>query len=159
MPDQLRYVRPFEAPLKNASGQTISYLLWGDPVIVRESNPPDADVLEVSARGWDRAFLLKNQLMDEKLLEVNVIDVGQGDGILFSTPDNKFHMVDAGINTENQMTGKGAVNFVRWKFIEELKRDKAEIENLILSHPDLDHYGGMINLIKGTGGYFSSFRH
>jgi hypothetical protein len=48
------------------------------------------------------------------------------------------------------MTRKGAANFVRWKFIDDLRRDGVTLANMIVTHPDADHYGGMIDLLSGT---------
>ena len=145
----LQYIRPYKTPLRDSQGEIITYLIWGDPVLIKDSNPPDAEVVEVIARNYDGGFLSRSDLTDESLLEIYVIDVGQGDGVLMRTPDDKWHLIDAGVTNERQMTKKGAANFVRWKFLEELRRDKIELENLILSHPDFDHFGGMINLLSG----------
>jgi hypothetical protein len=88
-------------------------------------------------------------LGDEGLLELYIIDVGQGDGVLMRTPDDKWHMIDAGIENEHQMTRKGAANFVRWKFIDDLGEPGVRLENVVISHADFDHYGGLINLLGG----------
>jgi beta-lactamase superfamily II metal-dependent hydrolase len=70
------------------------------------------------------------------LLEIYVIDVGQGDGVLMRTPhDDAWHMIDAGIRAAEQMTRKGAANFVRWKFIDYLQRERITLRNMILTHP------------------------
>ncbi|MDX2070796.1 MAG: MBL fold metallo-hydrolase [Haliscomenobacter sp.] len=150
MPQQ-KYIKPFKIPLKSRAGggETLSYLLWGDPVQVKDSNPPNAEWVEVMARFWDSGFVKSSDLMVDPILEIYIIDVGQGDGVLFKTPDNKWHLLDAGTTNSRQMTRKGAANFVRFKFIQDLRREKVQLENLILSHPDLDHYGGMIDLLKG----------
>jgi hypothetical protein len=58
-------------------------------------------------------------------------------------------MVDAGISNAQQMTKKGAANFLRWKFIEELERKKVSLENALLTHPDADHYGGFTDVLSG----------
>jgi hypothetical protein len=65
------------------------------------------------------------------------------------TPDDAWHLIDAGVANENQMTKKGAANFIRWKFLDDLGRDAVYLENVILSHPDFDHYGGMLDLLAG----------
>lgn len=149
---RLKYIKPFKTPLEDRpdkKGKNLSYLLWGDPVHVKDSNPPESEWVEVMARGWNKGFVRREDLMDEPILEVYIIDVGQGDGVLFKTPDNKWHLVDAGTTNARQMTGKGAANFARFKFLVDLRMEKVELENMILSHPDLDHYGGMIDLLGG----------
>lgn len=46
------------------------------------------------------------------------------------------------------MTKKGAANFIRWKFLTDLGKD-ASLKNVIVSHPDFDHYGGMLDRLAG----------
>lgn len=162
----IKYVKPYKVPLESAprkNSKNLTYLLWGDPVHVKDTNPPDSEWVEVMARRWDKGYLRREDLMDDPILEIYVIDVGQGDGVLFKTPDNKWHLLDAGTTNSRQMTGKGTANFVRFKFLEDLRMDKVELENIILSHPDLDHYGGIIDLLKGDLGnslpFDTEFKH
>jgi hypothetical protein len=74
----------------------------------------DGERIKVRARrrtGW----LPASAVGDTGLLELYLIDVGQGDGVLMRTPhDDAWHMIDAGIRAGRQMTRKGAANFVRW---------------------------------------------
>jgi beta-lactamase superfamily II metal-dependent hydrolase len=129
---------------KNA-GKTLAYLIWGDQVRVEETSGAFAKVKARKCEGW----VPRAMLGDEGLLEIYVIDVGQGDGVLMRTPDDKWHLVDAGVENDAQMTKKGAANFIRWKFIDDLGRQKVKLRNVIVSHPDYDHYGGMIDLFAG----------
>jgi hypothetical protein len=148
---ELRYVKAFKTPLKalkGGKGDTLTNLLWGDPVHVINSASRDT-WLEVMARNHDKGYIKRSALMDKPILEIYIIDVGQGDGVLMKTPDNKWHLIDAGTTNSRQPSGRGAANFVRFKFIEDLRMDKVQLENLILTHPDLDHYGGMIDLLSG----------
>jgi beta-lactamase superfamily II metal-dependent hydrolase len=137
----------FKLPLKGDTGKTLCTLLWGDPLqeIAREG-----ERVKVRARkrtGWVPA----SAVTDSGLLEIYVIDVGQGDGVLMRTPhDDAWHMIDAGIRAAEQMTRKGAANFVRWKFIDDLQRERVTLKNMIVTHPDADHYGGMIDLLSGA---------
>ena len=116
-------------------------LIWGDPI--RTDNATGV----VHARGrkgsQEPAHLVANGV-----LEIYVIDVGQGDGVLMRTPDDKWHLIDAGTKNAKQQLKKGAPNFLRWKFLQDLGREKIELESLILTHPDLDHFGGMIDLFS-----------
>ena len=128
---------------KNAS--TLAYLIWGDHLEVVGAS---GSWLEVWARG-QRGFVRRTNVGEEPLLEIYIIDVGQGDGVLYRTPDLKWHLVDAGVLNSSQMTRKGAPNFVNWKFRKDLREPKVRIENMIMSHPDFDHYGGFINILSG----------
>lgn len=141
----VKFVSAFTADLRDENGDRLTELLWGDPVHVLDDS---GDPVEVRAR-TRRGFLPADALTDTGLLEIYVIDVGQGDGVLFRTPDDRWHLMDAGVANRSQMTGKGAANFIRWKFLEDLEREKVELENVILSHPDYDHYGGLLDLFRG----------
>ena len=137
----------FKLPLKSDAGKTLCTLLWGDPLQEIERS---GDRVRVHARkrtGWVPA----SAVSDTGLLEIYVIDVGQGDGVLMRTPhDDAWHMIDAGIRAAEQMTRKGAANFVRWKFIDDLRRERVTLANMIVTHPDADHYGGMVDLLAGA---------
>jgi beta-lactamase superfamily II metal-dependent hydrolase len=137
----------FKVPLKEGkgSGKTLAYLLWGDHLRVLKSNGKHSEVKVRGRQGW-----IPNACVgDEGLLEIYIIDVGQGDGVLMRTPDDAWHLIDGGVENIKQMTKKGAANFVRWKFIEDLGRKKVKLRNVILSHSDFDHYGGLIDLFSG----------
>jgi beta-lactamase superfamily II metal-dependent hydrolase len=140
----LKYVKPFTARLLDANGKRVMTLLWGDPVHVLGTGDP----VRVRARRRE-GFLPRTDLADAGLLELYVIDVGQGDGVLVRTPDDRWHLIDAGIANEDQMTKKGAANFIRWKFIEDLQAPAVSLATVLVTHSDYDHYGGLIDLLSG----------
>ena len=84
------------------------------------------------ARGRN-GWVATDVLTTESLLEIYVIDVGQGDGILIRTPDDKWHLIDAGVENDKQMTKKGTANLLRWKFQEDLRRETVFLENVIVA--------------------------
>ncbi len=141
----------FKCPLKDDSGKkTLATLLWGDPL---HEVKRDGTRVQVRARGrlgWVDAAVVGAE-GERGLLELYIIDVGQGDGVLMRTPhDNAWHLIDAGARGADQMTKKGAANFVRWKFVEDLRQGGVKLANAIVTHPDEDHFGGMIDLLSGT---------
>jgi hypothetical protein len=86
---ELKYVRAFKTPLKalkGGKGDTLTNLLWGDPVHVINSASRDT-WLEVMARNHDKGYIKRSALMDKPILEIYIIDVGQGDGVLMKTPN------------------------------------------------------------------------
>jgi hypothetical protein len=137
----------FKVALKEGkdSGKTLAYLLWGDHVRVVQKSGALSEVKARGRQGW----IPSSFIGDEGLLEIYVIDVGQGDGVLMRTVDDAWHLIDAGIENDEQMTKKGTANFIRWKFIDDLGRRKVTLRNVIVSHPDFDHYGGLIDLFSG----------
>ena len=139
------------ARLVNDDDKLITELLWGDPIHLVADWSSDTTWAYVRARGskgWvKKSHLRKKTDSYRGLLEFYIIDVGQGDGVLCRTPDDRWHLIDAGVPNARQMTKKGAANFLRWKFYEDLRLRKITLHSLTASHPDYDHYGGMLDLL------------
>ena len=130
---------------KPAGGDRKAQLIWDD--FLHVSNNRSNGFAEVTARGMT-GWIPETSITGDGLLEFYVIDVGQGDGVLIRTPDDRWHLIDAGVSNSRQMIGKGAVNFIRWKFNNDLCIP-ARLANVVLTHPDFDHYGGLLNLLSG----------
>jgi beta-lactamase superfamily II metal-dependent hydrolase len=140
-----KYVGSFTTVLRDDQGRRISTLIWGDALHTLESS---GDRVRVRARGRE-GWIDAASVTARSLLELYVIDVGQGDGILLKTPAGAWHMIDAGMASRDQMTKKGATNFVRWKFVRDLGLDKISLESIVVTHNDYDHYGGLLDLLAG----------
>ncbi|QQR83563.1 MBL fold metallo-hydrolase [Candidatus Peregrinibacteria bacterium] len=69
-------------------------------------------------------------------LTVTFLDVGQGDAILIQTPEQRAILIDTG-PTGQVVTQLGNT----------LPFFKKKIDLFILTHPDLDHYGGLMDVI------------
>ncbi len=138
-----KFIKPFTADFQSEAGKRA--LLWGEAVEVLDST---ADRSHVKIWG-EEGSMATADLTDRSLLELYVMDVGQGDGILIKTPDSRWHLVDAGARHQKQMTQKGAANFLRWKFLTDLGLPKVSLTNVIVTHPDADHFGGMIDVLSG----------
>jgi beta-lactamase superfamily II metal-dependent hydrolase len=141
----IKYVGVDKAPLTDARG-TKWTLIWGDPVHVEGGS---GKATKVIARGI-RGTMDSAHLTGKSLLELYVIDVGQGDSVLMKTPGGDWHLIDGGVSLARQMTKKGAANFLRWKFIRDLRRDKVSLKSIVLTHADFDHFGGLIDVMAGT---------
>ncbi len=92
----------------------------------------------------------------EPLLEVYAIDVGQGDGLLVVIPAGHNIMVDSGNTRSFQNGGKNAADFVDWKFFkdyvsfadrEDPDKTKIQLDAMVATHNDIDHFGGLFDLI------------
>jgi beta-lactamase superfamily II metal-dependent hydrolase len=156
----LRHVaktRSFKATVReerDPRSEIVTNVIWGDPLHVLG----EADGwTQVRARGKRPGWLRSDAVTDESLLELYVIDVGQGDGVLVRTPEGKWHLIDAGVENVKQMTRKGAANFVRWKFLQDLREEMVRLETVVLSHPDADHYGGLLDLFSGRLPFHAPF--
>jgi beta-lactamase superfamily II metal-dependent hydrolase len=139
------YISAETVEIKFANGKKRE-LLWGDlcrNVVITGSEA------EVTARG-KRGKIPASALGGKSLLEFYFIDVGQGDGVLIKTPDNRHILIDAGFNRSKQPTGKNAADFVDWKFVKDYGKQLIEIDAMIASHNDADHYGGLWDLLDPT---------
>ena len=86
--------------------------------------------------GWLQRDVASNHV------EIHMIDVGQGDGIAIRTPHDKWIVVDAGPASPTFDAGeKRVVPFL-------LRKGVRDIDALILTHPDLDHFGGARAVIR-----------
>ncbi|WP_052360731.1 ComEC/Rec2 family competence protein [Oceanobacillus manasiensis] len=73
----------------------------------------------------------------EGLLKVHFLDVGQGDSILINTPSGKNVLIDGG----PPGSGKKIIAYLKEKEID-------SIDLLITTHPDIDHIGGLPQVLK-----------
>lgn len=63
------------------------HLLWGDYMAVRGQSS-DGTFLKVFSRGVE-GWIRKSDTQAERILEIVYVDIGQGDGALVVTPDDK----------------------------------------------------------------------
>jgi len=71
-------------------------------------------------------------------LEINFLDVGQGDGSLVTLPGGVQVMVDGGPPNGRTLEELGRI----------LERGDRYIDLVILSHPQLDHFGGLVDVLR-----------
>lgn len=76
-------------------------------------------------------------LSDNQLAEMDFLNVGQGDATLISFPDSGRFLIDAGPDRSILNQLGNYLNFFGRK-----------IDVLILSHANLDHYGGFFEIIE-----------
>lgn len=113
----------------------VNHLIWGDWARVIEVS---GKWIKVRSRGRD-GWLHETDLQTNRILEVNFVDVGQGDGAHIQTPDDKALVIDAG-------DGDNMYRFLRWRF-GKLKK-KFKFEAMVITHPDKDHYYGFTELFE-----------
>ncbi len=140
-----------ESSKKKAKGK--NHLLFGD--WLKYLGEETASRAKIKCRG-DIGWIPKKAISDSRKLEVNFVDIGQGDGCHIVTPDDKVILVDAGMH--NNMH-----RFLNWRY--NLRRrkvagvdDVAEnangarkpfpIDHVIISHPDKDHYYGFKDIFE-----------
>lgn len=141
----IQYVSEETAPLfaDAAGSKKIGELLWGDHLDVLQAGASRTEVRARGKKGWVSNDVVGNN----SLLEIYIVDVGQGDGILIRTPDDRHIMIDGGYKRESQPSRKNAADFVDWKFAKDYRRPQITLDAMIASHCDADHYGGLADLL------------
>lgn len=141
------YVKTDTTPLYSAKTDNakVCHLLWGDGVRFLPGGKSGGR-RKVKARGRI-GWVTTKDLGGNSLLEFYFIDVGQGDGILIKTPDFRHVMIDGGFHRYVQDTGKNAADFVDWKFVKDYGKKRIDLDAMIVSHCDADHYGGLSDLL------------
>ena len=134
MAQKIRYAGYPATLVYNNEDKPVKQLLWGD--WMRVTGPESDGWLPVRARNVD-GFVKADEVQTERLLELVFVDIGQGDGCLLITPDDRKVLIDAG-------AGDNMARFLRWRFGKFEK--PVRFEAAILSHSDLDHYGGFQDL-------------
>ena len=77
-------------------------------------------------------------------LELHMIDVGQGDAVAIRSPRGRWMLVDAGGGWKGGDAGASIV----WPY---LRRFGGPVTYLSMSHPHLDHIGGVATLVDRAG--------
>jgi len=144
-PSAVVYKNPIEG--KKIGSEPVQHLLWGDWMKLKEGKR--GDWLEIHSRGVD-GWIHKDSIRDDRLLEFTFVDVGQGDGCLITTPDDKQIIVDAG-QADNMF------RFLRWRFGQ--FKDKFTFQSAIITHPDSDHYQGFKKLFDDKNVWFETIFH
>jgi len=155
--DVVLRISPEETIRENAK----NHLILGD--YVKYLGEEQDDWVFVRSRrnnGW----LKKEYLTDKRLLEINFVDIGQGDSCHIVTPDDEIILIDAGEGIG--LHGNGGDNmarFINWRY--NLRNRKVagvdgvtkndegvkvpkKIDYAIISHPDLDHYYGFYTIFQ-----------
>ncbi len=117
--------------------QPLNHLIWGDWLEILDEQAGWYKIHSRNTYGW----VHKSWVQAQRLLEINFVDVGQGDGCLVVTPDDRKLLIDAG-EKDN------LYRFLRWRFGSFKKQ--VNFEALIISHPDSDHYAGFGEFFKDT---------
>ena len=135
----------------------VKHLLWGDWTKVTDydyAEDEDADIrneaerefvetapvgmISVRVRGVS-GYMHPGDLQIDQLLEIVFVDVGQGDGALLVTPNDKKYVIDAGV-------GDNMYRYLAWRFAG-FEKAHTDFDGLIISHPDKDHYFGFNKVV------------
>ena len=113
----------------------VNQLLWGDWARIEQIS---GNWFLIRSRGRD-GWVRRENLQPNRILEVNFVDVAQGDGAHIQTPDDAALVIDAG--QEDNM-----FRFLRWRFGR--FAEPFRFEAMVITHPDKDHYFGFTELFE-----------
>ncbi len=117
----------------------VQHLLFGDYITILNLEVVNGrvNVLSRNKKGWAKIA----ELQTERVLEVNFIDIGQGDGCHVVTPNDKHFLIDAG-EYDNMN------RYLNWRFNLYNKKGTQIPITAIVSHSDKDHYGGFDSIFS-----------
>ncbi len=167
--DAVIYDKPKIGKAKVAA---VNHLIMGD--YMKYLNESDKDWIKVRSRNTN-GWLKKNLVTNDRMLEINFVDIGQGDGCHVVTPDDEVILIDAGEGIGfNGQGGDNMTRFINWRYnlrnrkvkgVDGIKRndpqgnDPFEIKYAIASHPDLDHYYGFDGIFGNSKLKISNVYH
>jgi beta-lactamase superfamily II metal-dependent hydrolase len=132
---------------KGTGFSTVETLYWGDTVDHRGTSGgrPKIAFRTRDKLGRQRnieGYLSKNaSLVDEGVLQVRFVDVGQGDGAIVYTPRGRVMFVDG---------GEG--DHIRRYTMVAFRNRPLPVEAVVATHGDADHYAGLTALLEGFDG-------
>lgn len=91
---------------KETGKKALEQLLWGDYVGVR--GPRRDGWVRVCTRHVKEGWVRETDIRKDRMLEVIFVDIGQGDGSLVVTPDDKHILIDGG-QSDN------FIRFLHWR--------------------------------------------
>ncbi|UCH63447.1 MAG: DNA internalization-related competence protein ComEC/Rec2 [Fidelibacterota bacterium] len=87
-------------------------------------------------------LLVWRSALADRVLQVTVLDVGQGDAIHLALPDGRHVLVDAGMRNPWFDRGEQVVTpYLRGQGV-------SRLDVAVISHPQADHMGGFLYLLK-----------
>lgn len=140
---------------KPKNGKAVQHLIFGDYINLLPNNQQEVkeknDLIFVRARG-DNGWIKKEKVQKDRILEINFVDIGQGDGCHIVMPDDKQIIIDAG--EEDNM-----YRFLSWRY--NLRKHSNRMHNItaIITHPDMDHYNGFNPLFEENQLGFTKIYH
>jgi beta-lactamase superfamily II metal-dependent hydrolase len=126
---------------KDSTGtEMLNHLLFGDYISIIDTEVVNnrISVKSRNSTGWINV----DKIQSERVLEVNFIDIGQGDGCHIVTPDDQHILIDAG-ESDNMN------RYLNWRFNLYGKKIPLPFKfKVVISHGDQDHYGGFADVFQ-----------
>lgn len=132
------------------SNKWVQHLIFGDYIKIIDLEI-SSDRIKVKSRGIE-GWININSIQKNRILEVNFIDIGQGDGCHLVTPDDKHYLIDAG-------KGDNMYRYLFWRFNLDVNKYLNINFKAIISHPDNDHFLGFKDIFKSGKIKFDKIYH
>ena len=131
-------------------GRTINKILLGTWAgVVQDDGGERVRVVTAGPNGWIR----RSDLRDSPGLKIFFVDVGQGDGMIVEAPGRRI-LIDGGPNTNLRRYLRG------YQYSYLLDDDEpVNINTVLVSHFDADHYNGLTTLINDEQFTFGAVYH
>ncbi len=101
--------------------------------------------------GKDLLWIHEDDTQAKGTLEIMFLDIGQGDGCLLTTPDNRKLIIDAG-------AGDNLVRFLNYKY-RNTRKKPVSFDAFVITHPDEDHYFGFDPVLDDADFSVTSIYH
>jgi glyoxylase-like metal-dependent hydrolase (beta-lactamase superfamily II) len=113
-------------------------LYWGEEIEVlgNSGGRTQVRVLERGARPIAGSVAGRLPTQDKRPLQFMMIDVQQGDGLMFLTPAGRKVFIDGG---DNELFARFAAARFRGSSAEQ----PLEVDAMVVTHGDADHFGGL----------------
>ena len=119
------------------------YVSHNDYVRIKVTeNKKEVEYVKVRCRNAD-GYIKESEMQAERILEINFVDVGQGDGCHIVTPDDKHFLIDSG-GSDNMY------RFLKWRFNLKTSKVPPPPFTVVISHSDSDHYQGFGKIFGKT---------
>jgi len=158
---ELRYidddiVRVYKFGTQRKEENLLATLFWGDSVQVVEK-VGEYWKLDFTRRHWNpetkkyewkkysAAVPEKTRFREKPLLKIRFVDVGQGDAAVIESPQGKLVLEDGG-------EGDYIYNYVSASWAHILRYKPLDVEAIVVTHGDADHFAGLIKLLNASRG-------
>lgn len=139
----------YQAIVDNKGKKIVNRILMGTYVKIVEEQGNWMKVITAGPDGW----MHKDDLSEMMGLKIFFLDVGQGDGMLLEIGNYKI-LIDAGPNDSMYSY------LTKWQYKYQLDIDKkVHLDYLVISHFDIDHYKGAVEIINDTRFTFGTIVH
>lgn len=139
-PDYVYAAKSLVKVFKNRSGSTgVANLFLGEWMKVTGGQGSATGRIHVRYRGGE-GYVEPADLTRMRHLEIFFIDVGQGDGILIQTPDDRRILIDAGEFEDTH-------DFIRNKYRLDKPDNYIDFDAVIATHSDADHTKGLLKIL------------